>query len=75
MEPYNDEICCPYCAVLIPAKSTICINCGHELHSGLYAIVPDGSHFAISFGAEIKIHGLTRESAERILDALNKYLA
>jgi len=74
MEPPIENICCPYCAVIIPSNSTLCINCGKEFNSDLYLIVADGSEFGIAFEGEIKVQGLTLESAKRILATLNKYL-
>jgi len=74
-EPYIDKMCCPHCAVLIPPKSTLCISCGKELHSGLYVIISDGPSYAISFKGMVKIHGLTKDRAESLLTVLNKYLS
>jgi len=74
MKPPIENICCPYCAVIIPSNSTLCVNCGKEFHSDLYLIVPDGSEFGIAFEGEIKVHGLTLEGAKRILSILNRYL-
>ena len=75
MAPDIVQIYCPYCAMLIPENSTICIHCEHELHSGTYVIVTNGLHYAISLRGEIKVHGLTKESAKAIVSILNEYLA
>ena len=59
---------CPFCAELIP--TTGIHSCENDLKSD-YSIVPDGAGFGIVFRGEIKVQGLSLESAKRILTLLN----
>ena len=61
----NKKIC-PSCAKSIPATAILCNFCENDLRSD-YSIIPDGLNFGIAFGEEIKVHGLSLESAKRIL--------
>ena len=59
---------CRFCAEPIPATGIR--SCENDLRSE-YSIVPDGVNFGIAFGEEIKVHGLSLESAKRILALVN----
>ena len=65
----NKKIC-PSCTEPIPATAILCNFCENDLRSE-YSIVPDGVNFGIAFGEEIKVHGLSLESAKRILALVN----
>lgn len=61
---------CPYCAVVIPLQSNICIQCGKDLQDA-YLVAFDGMLYGIVLGDVIRIHGLTLEKAQEMAELLN----
>lgn len=62
---------CPSCAGIIPRNAILCIECGRDLHTDLYAIVPDGVNYGIALGAEMRIRGLGLRKAQETALILN----
>jgi hypothetical protein len=74
---------CPFCTREIPETAASCSCCGERLFSlklahpraesseGAYRIVPDGGHFAIALGGNIKLHGLDLKKARELVSILN----
>ena len=63
---------CPSCARLIPKHAILCIECGNDLHTNVYAIVPDGVNYGIALGDEVRIRGLGLQKAQEVALILNR---
>jgi hypothetical protein len=73
----------PFCTNEIADLAPACLHGGRDLHSmkiaysneGVdsrpYEVVPDGFHYGVAFAGEIRIHGLDRVRAVRLMALLN----